>query len=97
MNLRIAVLPGDGIGPEIMKQGVAVLDAVAKKYGHQFEYEEALVGAHAIDDDVVDVGVRLVQNRINRRRNRGCVVACGCYDGYLHFLNFESHIRPPTP
>ncbi len=50
MNLRIAVLPGDGIGPEIMKQGVAVLDAVAKKYGHQFEYEEALVGAHAIDE-----------------------------------------------
>ena len=42
MNLRIAVLPGDGIGPEIMKQGVAVLDAVAKKYGHLFEYEEAL-------------------------------------------------------
>ena len=50
MNLRIAVLPGDGIGPEIMKQGVAVLDAVAKKYGHQFEYEEALVGGHAIDE-----------------------------------------------
>ena len=50
MNLRIAVLPGDGIGPEIMKQGVAVLDAVAKKYGHQFEYEEALVGAHDIDE-----------------------------------------------
>ena len=50
MNLKIAVLPGDGIGPEIMKQGVAVLDAVAKKYGHQFEYEEALVGAHAIDE-----------------------------------------------
>ena len=50
MKLKIAVLPGDGIGPEIMKQGVAVLDAVAKKYGHQFEYEEALVGAHAIDE-----------------------------------------------
>ena len=49
MNLRIAILPGDGIGPEIMKQGVAVLDAVAAKCGHQFEYEEALVGACAID------------------------------------------------
>ena len=49
MKLRIAVLSGDGIGPEIMKQGVAVLDAVAEKYGHQFEYEEALCGAHAID------------------------------------------------
>ena len=49
MNLKIAILPGDGIGPEIMKQGVAVLDAIAAKCGHQFEYEEALVGACAID------------------------------------------------
>ena len=49
MKLRIAVLPGDGIGPEIMKQGVAVRDAIAKKCGHEFEYEEALVGACAIE------------------------------------------------
>ena len=49
MKLKIAILPGDGIGPEIMKQGVAVLDAVAAKCGHQFEYEEAVVGATAID------------------------------------------------
>lgn len=47
MKLKIAVLSGDGIGPEIMKQGVAVLDAVATKFGHQFAYEEALVGATA--------------------------------------------------
>lgn len=50
MKLKIAVLPGDGIGPEIMKQGVAVLDAIAHKYNHEFSYEEALVGAHAIDE-----------------------------------------------
>ena len=49
MKLKIAILAGDGIGPEIMKQGVAVLNAVAKKFGHEFEYEEALVGACAID------------------------------------------------
>ena len=49
MKLKIAVLAGDGIGPEIMKQGVAVLDAIAEKYGHQFEYKEALVGAHAME------------------------------------------------
>ena len=49
MKLKIAVLPGDGIGPEIMKQGVAVMDAIARKFGHDFEYEEALVGATAID------------------------------------------------
>ena len=49
MRLKIAVLPGDGIGPEIMRQGVAVMDAVAAKFGHEFTYQEALVGAAAID------------------------------------------------
>ncbi len=49
MKLKIAILSGDGIGPEIMKQGVAVLDAVAEKCGHEFTYEEALVGACAIE------------------------------------------------
>ena len=49
MRLKIAILSGDGIGPEIMKQGVAVLDAIAAKYGHEFVYQEALCGAHAID------------------------------------------------
>ena len=49
MKLNIAVLPGDGIGPEIMRQGVAVLNAVADKFGHEFTYNEALVGAAAID------------------------------------------------
>ena len=49
MKLKIAVLSGDGIGPEIMKQGVAVLDAIAKKCGHVFEYNEALCGARAIE------------------------------------------------
>ena len=49
MKLKIAILEGDGIGPEIMKQGVAVLDAIAAKCGHEFEYESAICGAHAID------------------------------------------------
>ena len=49
MKLKIAVLAGDGIGPEIMEQGVAVMNAVATKCGHEFEYEEALCGAHAIE------------------------------------------------
>ena len=39
MNLKIAVLAGDGIGPEIMEQGVAVMDAVAKKFGHEVSYK----------------------------------------------------------
>lgn len=50
MKLKIAVLPGDGIGPEIMEQGVAVCSAVARKFGHDVTYETALCGAHAIDE-----------------------------------------------
>ncbi len=49
MQKNIAILPGDGIGPEIIKQGVKVLDAVAKKYHHDFTYSYADIGAVAID------------------------------------------------
>ena len=49
MKLKIAVLPGDGIGPEIMQQGVAVMNAIAARFGHEVEYREALCGACAID------------------------------------------------
>lgn len=49
MELKIALLPGDGIGPEIVGQAVKTLDAVAAKYGHKFTYRRALVGAAAID------------------------------------------------
>lgn len=50
MDLKIAVLAGDGIGPEISKQGVDVMSAVCRKFGHNVEYREALCGAHAIDE-----------------------------------------------
>lgn len=49
MDLKIAVLPGDGIGPEISEQGVAVMTAVCEKFGHNVSYEYALCGAAAID------------------------------------------------
>jgi len=49
MKLNIAVLPGDGIGPEIIEQAVKVTDAVCKKFGHQIDYKYGLVGADAID------------------------------------------------
>lgn len=51
MKLRIAVLPGDGIGPEITKQSVKVLKAIAERFNHDFTFEEAPVGAAAIDID----------------------------------------------
>ena len=48
MDFKIAVLPGDGIGPEIIEQAVKVLEAVGHKYRHTFQITEALVGAAAI-------------------------------------------------
>jgi 3-isopropylmalate dehydrogenase len=47
---KIAVLPGDGIGPEITAQAVKVLDAVGTTFGHEFVYTEALIGGAAIDE-----------------------------------------------
>ena len=49
MDFKIAVLPGDGIGPEISEQGVAVMSAVCERFGHTVSYEYALCGADAID------------------------------------------------
>lgn len=49
MNLKIAVLPGDGIGPEIIAQAIKVVNAVCQKQEHHIEYQYGLVGAAAID------------------------------------------------
>jgi 3-isopropylmalate dehydrogenase len=49
MKARIAVLGGDGIGPEVTAEAVRVLAAVATRYGHEFEFVAALVGGAAID------------------------------------------------
>ncbi|MFA6831588.1 MAG: 3-isopropylmalate dehydrogenase [Bacteroidaceae bacterium] len=49
MKMKIAVLPGDGIGPEIIAEGVKVLKAVAERFGHEVTFKEGLVGAVAID------------------------------------------------
>jgi 3-isopropylmalate dehydrogenase len=49
LNFKIAVLPGDGVGPEVVAEAVKVLEAVGKRFGHSFEYREGLVGGAAID------------------------------------------------
>ncbi len=49
MKMNICLMPGDGIGPEIVEQAVAVLDTVAAKFGHSVEYTHALIGGVAID------------------------------------------------
>lgn len=48
MKKKIALLSGDGIGPEVINQAVKALKAVAVRYGHQFQFQSALVGAAAI-------------------------------------------------
>lgn len=50
MELKIAVLPGDGIGPEISRVGVKILDSIAKRFHHKFNYDYGLIGAAAIDE-----------------------------------------------
>ena len=49
MNAKITVIPGDGIGPEVTREAVKVLDAVCSTYGHKFDYSKALMGGAAID------------------------------------------------
>lgn len=49
MKMKIAVLPGDGIGPEVVEQALNVTKAVCEKFGHELSYEYAICGAHAID------------------------------------------------
>src|SRR5690625_7389768 len=46
----IAVLPGDGVGPEVVAEGIRVLEGVAERWGHQFELRVGLVGGRAIDE-----------------------------------------------
>ncbi|MCI0474864.1 MAG: 3-isopropylmalate dehydrogenase [Anaerolineales bacterium] len=49
MRAKIITLPGDGIGPEVTAEGIRVLQVIAKKFNHQFEFEEHLIGGCAID------------------------------------------------
>lgn len=49
MNAKIALVPGDGIGPDVTQQAVAALDAVAARFGHHFTYQTLLAGGCAVD------------------------------------------------
>lgn len=65
MKLKTAVLPGDGIGPEISRVGVDVMKAVAKRFGHDFEFDYGLAGASAIrttGDPFPEETLRLCRN-----------------------------------
>ena len=64
MNKKIAVIKGDGIGPEIVTEAEKVLDKVGEKFGHKFEYTDVLIGGCAIDA----TGVPLPQETIDTCR-----------------------------
>ena len=49
MNFNITLLPGDGIGPEVVGEAARVLDVIANKYDHTFNFQERLMGGCSID------------------------------------------------
>ena len=53
MKAVIAILPGDGIGPEVVREGVRVIEAVASRFGHVFDLQEGRIGGAALDKDGV--------------------------------------------
>ena len=61
MEFRIAVVKGDGVGPEIVSEAMLVLDKIGAKYGHTFSYDEVIAGGCSIDIN----GVALTQQAID--------------------------------
>lgn len=70
MECRIALIPGDGIGPEIVREAKKVLDRVCEKYGHAFAYEELLLGGASIDA----YGVPLTEETIEKAKAADAVL-----------------------
>lgn len=70
MEYNITVIPGDGIGPEIVREAKKVLDAVGEKYGHRFTYTEVLMGGASIDK----YGVPLTEETLNTAKNSDSVL-----------------------
>ncbi len=88
MNYNIALLKGDGIGPEIVDGAVAVLEKIADKFGHSFNFTPYLIGGCAIDE----CGIPLPQETID-----GCLasdsVLLGAVGGYK-WDNLSGDLRP---
>ena len=65
----ITVIPGDGIGREVVAGGVKILETISKKYGHQFTFTQALAGGAALDA----VGIPLPEETLSScRGERRC-------------------------
>jgi 3-isopropylmalate dehydrogenase len=70
MKFNIVVLPGDGIGPEIIAESVKVMNTVGKKFGHEFNCDYALIGGVAIDEE----GTALSQETIDKCKKSDAVL-----------------------
>jgi 3-isopropylmalate dehydrogenase len=68
--MKIAVLPGDGIGPEIVSEAIAVLEAIGKRFHHQFDFETKLVGGAATDQ----IGVPLPDETLKAAQSADAVL-----------------------
>jgi 3-isopropylmalate dehydrogenase len=88
MKKKIAVMPGDGVGTEIIKQAYKVLDAVSKKYDIEFEYKEVLLGGIAIDK----TGHPLPQETVDVCKNSDAALL-GAVGGW-QWDNLPGHLRP---
>src|SRR5215218_2210748 len=88
MKARIAVLGGDGIGPEVTAEAVLVLEAVAARFGHDFEFTEAMIGGVAIDAS----GSALPPRTIDACRSSAAVLL-GAVGG-PKWSSPSAHVRP---
>ena len=70
MDFRIGLIHGDGIGPEIVDEAVKVLDAVAEKYGHHFQYSNLLLGGASIDA----TGLPLTDDTVREAKTRDAIL-----------------------
>jgi 3-isopropylmalate dehydrogenase len=70
MEFKIAALPGDGVGPEITNEAIKVLEAVGKKFGHSFKFQQGLIGGVAIDA----TGSALTEETLNMCRSCDAVL-----------------------
>src|SRR6185295_17409462 len=87
-RVNIAVLPGDGIGPEVTAQARAVLELCAQRFGLRLEFEEAVIGGGAIDRD----GVALPPASLELARSSDAVLL-GAVGG-PKWDNPQSTVRP---
>lgn len=92
MKFNIAVIPGDGIGPEIVAEAKKVLDTVAKKYGHEFNYTEVLMGGVSIDA----YGVPLTDEALETAKSSDAVLlgAVGGKVGVDKWYELPPNLRP---